>query len=46
MEQAKQELSAGMLSYLSESRKISNKKMQRQLGVKLNYPDFRVGLKY
>lgn len=44
MEQAKTELSAGMLSYLSESRKISNQKMLDELGVILKYPDFREGI--
>ena len=44
MEQAKTELSAGMLSYLSESRKISNQKMLDELGVVLKYPDFRQGI--
>ena len=44
MEQAKTELSVGMLSYLSESRKISNQKMLDELGVILKYPDFRQGI--
>jgi len=46
MAQAPQLLSAGMLSYLRESRKISNQKMLRELGVKLMYPDFREGIKH
>ena len=45
MAQARTELSSGMLSYLEESRKISNKKMLRELGVELRYEDFREGLK-
>lgn len=44
MSQARAELSVGMLSYLSESRKISNQKMLEKLGVELLYPDFREGL--
>ena len=44
MAQARLELSAGMLSYLGESRKISNQKMLEQLKVKLRYPDFREGI--
>jgi len=45
MAQAQSQLSEGMLSYLSESRKISNKKMLKELGVVLNYPNFREGIK-
>lgn len=44
MQQAQTLLSKGMLSYLGESRKISNKKMLRELGLELLYPDFRQGL--
>ena len=46
MQQARQELSQGMLSYLSESRKISNQKMLEQLDIELRYPDFKQGLKF
>lgn len=46
MQQAESELSAGMLSYLGESRKISNRKMLDELGVQLKYPDFKQGIKY
>jgi nucleoside-diphosphate-sugar epimerase len=46
MRQAETELSSGMLSYLSESRKISNQKMLSKLNVTLNYPDFRIGLRH
>ncbi len=45
MQDAQTHLSAGMLSYLSESRKISNEKMLAQLDIKLRYPDFKVGIK-
>jgi nucleoside-diphosphate-sugar epimerase len=46
MAEAQQQLSAGMLSYLSESRKISNKKMREELKVAPLYPDFRIGLRH
>jgi nucleoside-diphosphate-sugar epimerase len=46
MRQAETELSSGMLSYLSESRKISNQKMLSKLNVTLTYPDFRIGLRH
>lgn len=46
MTQGQQELSSGMLSYLSESRKISNQKMLDELNVQLQYPDFREGVKH
>ena len=46
MKQAEDELSEGMLSYLSESRKISNRKLIDELGFELLYPDFRIGLLY
>lgn len=41
---AEQRLSAGMLSYLRESRRLSNRKMIDELGVTLNYPDLDTGL--
>ena len=43
-EQALESLSPGLLSYLSESRRISNQKMLDQLGVKLRYPSLEDGL--
>lgn len=46
MLEAQSKLSAGMLSYLSESRKISNEKMLSTLKVTLAYPDFRIGLRH
>jgi len=45
MSEAQKELSAGMLSYLGESRKISNKKMLDELAVTLRYPNFKEGIK-
>ena len=44
MQQAQQQLSSGMLSYLSESRRISNQLMLDELKIKLLYPDFKQGL--
>jgi nucleoside-diphosphate-sugar epimerase len=44
MDTAKRELSAGMLSYLQESRRIDNSKLINELGVQLQYPDFATGL--
>lgn len=46
MHEAQSTLSAGMLSYLSESRKISNSKMLELLNYELKYHDFREGIKY
>ncbi len=45
MNEAQQVLSASMLSYLGESRKISNQKMRTELKVQLRYPDFKDGIK-
>lgn len=44
MQQAEVTLSAGMVSYLQESRRISNQKMLDDLGVKLIYPSLKQGL--
>lgn len=43
---ARNTLSAEMLSYLSESRKISNTKLRSQLRYIFKYPDFREGIKH
>lgn len=37
-------LSPGMLSYLAESRRLSNRKLRKQLGVVLRYPTLDEGL--
>ena len=37
-------LSREMMSYLDESRRMDNRKMLRELGVTLRYPDLRAGL--
>lgn len=44
-EQAQKELGEGMMSYLSESKRIDNTKMREVLGVELKYPDLDSGLK-
>ncbi len=38
MAEAEQQLSPGMLSYLGESRRLSNRKLLAELGVELRYP--------
>ena len=43
-EQAEKQLSPGMLSYLNESRRLSNRKMIEELQVTLKYPDLAAGL--
>lgn len=43
--QAKKELSPGMLSYMEESRRISNAKLLRDFNLLLQYPDLDAGLK-
>ena len=42
--EAKGKLSAGMLSYLRESRRLSNRRMLTELGVSLRYPSLAEGL--
>ncbi len=41
---AEDRLSAGMLSYLKESRRLSNRRLLEELGVRLRYPDLAQGL--
>ena len=43
--EAKSQVSAGMLSYLLESRRISNARLLEELGVTLQYPELRAGLR-
>ena len=45
MQQAEQQLSAGMLSYLQESKRIRNDRLLKDLGHPLKYPDLQYGLK-
>jgi nucleoside-diphosphate-sugar epimerase len=44
LDEAAAELSAGMLSYLRESRRLSNRRMREELGVTPRYPDLAAGL--
>jgi len=44
MAEAKEQLSAGLLSYLDESRRLSNRKLIEELGVTLRYPSLDEGL--
>lgn len=43
-DEAERVMSAGMLSYLRESRRVSNRRMLEELGVTLRYPDLKTGL--
>lgn len=42
--EAEQVLSAGMLSFLNESKRLVNQKMLTELGITLRYPDLESGL--
>jgi nucleoside-diphosphate-sugar epimerase len=42
--QGEEQLSAGMMSYMRESRRLDNRKMLRELGVRLQYPTLAQGL--
>jgi nucleoside-diphosphate-sugar epimerase len=44
IDEARRVMSAGMLSYLGESRRIANDRMLAELGVRLRYPDLASGL--
>ncbi|WP_295399552.1 SDR family oxidoreductase [uncultured Thiocystis sp.] len=43
--EASEQLSAGMLSYLAESRRLSNRKLREELGVEFRYPTLADGLR-
>ncbi len=45
MAEASGQISAGMLSYLAESRRLSNRKLREELGVALRYPSLADGLR-
>lgn len=45
LQQAQAELSPGMLSYLAESKRISNEKLRRYFKTEFQYPDLQAGLK-
>ena len=44
MAEAAGQVSAGMLSYLAESRRLSNRKLREELGLVLRYPSLALGL--
>jgi hypothetical protein len=44
MAEAQAAMSAGMLSYLQESRRIRNDKLLTELGIPLKYPSLTAGL--
>ena len=44
MSEAREQLTAAMLSFIEESRRIDNRKMREELGVELLYPDLESGL--
>ena len=46
LEEAQQQLSEGMLSYMTESRRINNKKLLKDFELVLQYPHLQAGLKH
>ena len=44
LDEAKARMSAGLLSYLRESRRIRNDKLKQVLGIQLSYPTLALGL--
>ncbi|TFH30294.1 MAG: SDR family oxidoreductase [Deltaproteobacteria bacterium] len=46
MEEARKVMSPGMLSYLSESRRVDVRRMREELAVTLRYPDLAAGLPF
>lgn len=44
MQQAREQLTPGMLSYVAESRRLQNKKMLEELQVKLRFPNISLGI--
>ena len=45
LQQARTDMSPGMLSYLAESRRLVNHRFHEELGVELRYPNLEAGLK-
>lgn len=45
MAEAEGQVSAGMMSYLRESRRIDNTKLLQRFTIQLQYPDFKLGMK-
>jgi nucleoside-diphosphate-sugar epimerase len=46
LEEARHQLSEGMLSYMAESRRINNKKLLKDFQLELQHPDLQSGLKH
>ena len=46
LEEGYEKISTGMMSYLTESRKIDNTKILNQFNLQLSYPDYREGIKF
>ncbi len=46
LEEARHQLSEGMLSYMAESRRIKNKKLLKDFDLVLRYPNLQAGLKH
>ena len=46
LEEARHQLSEGMLSYMAESRRINNKKLLKDFALVLQYPELQAGLKH
>jgi len=46
MEEARHEFSPNMLSFLNESKRVDNRKLLQELGIKLLYPDLENGLEH
>lgn len=44
LQEARHQLSAGMLSYMDESRRINNSKLLKDFGLELRYPDLQSAL--
>ena len=44
LDEARTRLSAGMLSYLAESKRLDNRRMREELALALRYPDLSAGL--
>jgi len=44
LEEAEERLSAGMLSYMHESRRLGNRRLVAELGVELRFPTLAEGL--
>jgi nucleoside-diphosphate-sugar epimerase len=44
LQEAKKQLSGGILSYLQESRRIGNERLRKELGIQIKYPTLEHGL--